>query len=323
LQTVRRCFGFAAGAEITSEANPGSLTPQFVDALLSAGGTRLSLGVQSLDDAVLERLGRVHTRAVAEDAVALARRGGVPSLSLDFIYGVPAQDLAHWRRTLHDALALGPDHISAYGLIVEEATAFGRAHAQGRLQVPDDDLQDDMYEHAVATLAAAGYAQYEISNYARPGHASRHNLVYWDNGAYVGVGCGAVSYVNGWRWTKTRRPAEYIRRVRADQTLVQEGERVCDAVGLSETLLLGLRTRQGVDVARAAARYPSLGLNFSSLKKLLAALLDGLESLVIFDGGRLVLTEDGLALSNGVMERLLELNQHLTSETANDTLISV
>jgi len=319
LDTARAAFGFAEDVEITSEANPGSLNESFLETLLDGGLTRLSLGVQALDDATLQALGRVHTRVVAEEAVALARRAGVPSLNLDFIFGAPGQTEASWRKTLQEAVALGPDHLSLYGLIIEEGTAFGRLHAAGALHVPDDDSQADMYDATVEVTRAAGFAQYEISNYARPGHECRHNLMYWANGEYVGVGPGAVSYVNGWRTTKTRRPAEYIRRVRERAVLVEEGERVSWPVSVAETLVLGLRTRAGVDVAACAARF---GVSPVRLRALVAGVCAGMfdGGFVRWDGDRLALTDPGVEVSNGVMERILELPAYLTADEADDTL---
>lgn len=322
LAVAREVFGFTPNVEITSEANPGSLDQPVLEALLAGGLTRLSLGVQSLDDGDLRILGRVHSREVALDAVRMARRLGVPSLSLDLIYGVPGQTVASWTRILDEVIALGTDHLSLYGLIVEEATAFGKLHAEGRLVVPDDDSQADMYEATAARMRQAGFAHYEISNYARPGHACRHNLTYWDNGTYVGVGPGAVSYVNGWRWTRMRRPGDYIRRVLAGQSLVEEGERVGDAVALAETLMLGLRTLAGVDLARCAARYPSLALSPADVEGVLRSLCaDAIAAGILgVVAGRAALTEAGLEVSNGVMERLLEIPQHLTRWSANATL---
>ncbi len=314
LEVAREELGFAADIEITSEANPGSAQGPFIEAMLSAGLTRLSMGVQSMHDGELALLGRVHTREVAVAAVRTARACGVPNLSLDFIFGLPGQSVEAWRHNLAEAIALEPEHLSCYGLIIEEATAFGRSHAAGQLVVPDDDAQAEMYDATVAMTRAAGYEQYEISNYARNGLRCRHNEMYWRNGAYLGVGAGAVSYLDGWRFTRCLRPAEYIRRVQEDVSVVTEAERVSAGMRLAETLILGLRTRDGVDLRALPELPPGL------LSALLADFLAG--GLVVEERGWLRPTDAGVFVSSGIMERLLELPAHLAQEACASSLNS-
>jgi oxygen-independent coproporphyrinogen-3 oxidase len=322
LGLARERLGFAPDVEITSEANPGSLNAEWLEAMQAAGLTRLSMGVQSLDDDELRTLGRVHTRAVAREAVAIARRAGVRSLSLDLIFGLPGQSLDRWKRNLDEILALDADHLSLYGLIIEEGTPFGRLHAQGRLEVPDDDVQAEMYECARAAMAAHGYEQYEISNFARPGHRCRHNEMYWRNGEYLGVGPGAVSYLGGWRFTRVPRPSEYVRRVQRGEELVTEAERLSSAAALAESAILGLRTIEGVHLGALAGRFDvSPGLLREAVSELLADLVEGAG--VRLDPDRLSLDEGALMVSNVAMERLLALSDDLTKRGAFVTLSTV
>lgn len=324
IEVARQRLGFAPDVEITSEANPGSLTADWLEKVMAAGLNRLSLGVQSLDDAELARLGRVHTRAVATEAVRIARRAGVCSVSIDLIFGLPEQTVEQWRHNLEAALALETDHISLYGLIVESGTAFGRRHAEGTLVVPDDDVQAEMYDIASARMRACGYEQYEISNYARPGHRCRHNALYWRNEPYLGVGPGAVSYLDGWRHTRCRNPVEYVRRVRAGGSLTVEAERVSQAACLTETIMLGLRTRDGLDLAWLCARFPDL-LDRVGLDAAIDDLAGDLRQagMLRVEEGRMFVDGDALMVSNGVMERFLDLPALLTSRGGSATLRQV
>lgn len=322
LHLARERLGFAPDIEITSEANPGSLDLSWLEAMMGAGLGRLSLGVQSLDDGELRLLGRIHTRQVAEEAVALARRAGIGSLSLDLIFGLPHQTVEGWRRNLEAMLDLEADHLSLYGLIIEEGTPFARQQAEGSLSVPDDDVQARMYDIAHSVASARGYAQYEISSYARPGHRCRHNEMYWRNEAYLGVGPGAVSYIDGWRGTRIRHPSEYMRRVRAGEELLVEAERLSPPEALAETIMLGLRTTDGVDLERLAARFSAL-VDVRRLEAAARALAgDLVEAGVLkMEGRRLVVERSSLMVSNGVMERFLDLPAHLTKQGPFATFI--
>jgi oxygen-independent coproporphyrinogen III oxidase len=313
LRTARRLFGFSSSCELTSEANPGSLSEPYLEVLAGHGLSRLSLGVQSLDDAQLRALGRVHTREVALEAVALARRMQVPALSLDLIFGIPHQDMRSWLDILDEVLALRTEHLSLYGLIIEPTTVFGRLHREQRLQVPDDDVQAEMFAETTKRLSRWGYEHYEVSNYAQPGHRCQHNLGYWDNAPYLGVGPGAVSYLGGWRTTRCRRPADYIRQVMAGESVVVEAEHLSHAAGLSESLMLGLRRLDGVDLTRVWARHALPGLPYETFEELLLELCR-----VFVEAGWLELqarclrlTAAGVETSNFVFEKLLELPEHL------------
>ena len=193
LDACRRRFELLTDAEITVEANPGDLDATLVAGYLGAGVNRLSMGIQSFDDRLLRLLGRRHTAAEAVEAIRQARLGGAENLSIDLMYGLPGQSPAHWRETLERAVEQRTDHLSAYLLTVDERVPLGRQVARGRTSLPVDDDVAEMYQDAQRILAAAGFEQYEISNWARPGRASRHNLTYWRDEPYLGIGAGAAS----------------------------------------------------------------------------------------------------------------------------------
>ena len=255
VRTIRACFAVLPDAEISSEANPGSSDAAKFAAMREAGFNRLSIGVQSFDDGLLVALDRFHTAGEAENALALARKAGFDNLNLDLMFGLPKQNLTLWENTLHRALALGTEHLSLYALTLEPGTRFERLEAGGRLDLPDEDSELAMYERSIEILTRAGYEHYEVSNFARPGFRSRHNQVYWRNEEYLGFGPGAVSYLNGRRWKRERLPVRYVRKVQSGADLSVESE-CLDAEGaLGETMMLGLRLRDGLPLARVRERF--------------------------------------------------------------------
>ena len=215
LDTVAAGAGsIPADAEITAECNPNDLTPQRCADLHAAGVNRISIGVQSMDNALLTMLGRRHDAAEAAEALRHCRRAGFNNISLDLMYGLPRQTLRQWQDTLHAALSLSPEHLSLYALTLEDGTPLRRWVTEGRLPEPDPDLAADMYDHARRALSAAGYCHYEISNWAFPGRQSRHNLAYWRNRQWLGVGPGAHSALAGIRFWTVRSPRDYAARAR-------------------------------------------------------------------------------------------------------------
>jgi oxygen-independent coproporphyrinogen-3 oxidase len=265
LAALREHFGLLPEAEITLEANPGTVDEAKLGALRALGIRRLSLGIQSLHDDELALLGRIHTAAEAEQAVAWARLAGYDNLSLDLMFGLPGQALERWRATLERALTLRPKHFSLYALTLEEETPLARSISAGALPAPDDDLAADMYDLAEERLAQAGYVHYEISNWALgdeaisplavPQYAARHNLVYWENRPYLGLGAAAHSYDGKARWANVDHPAEYIARQRAGQSL-EAGREWCDRDRqMDETMMLGLRLMRGVGWADFRRRF--------------------------------------------------------------------
>ena len=241
--------------EFTCECNPGTVDAAYLSLLRAGGVNRLSLGVQTFDDALLRRIGRIHTAAQARAAVRQARAAGFRNLSLDLMYGLPGQTLAGLEMSVQQALALAPQHISIYGLQVEEGTPFARAQAAGRLALPSDEESEAMYDYMTAALPTAGYARYEISNFARQGFESRHNLGYWQDVPYLGVGAAAHSYLDGQRYENPRGIEEYLAALRESGRARREEEPLTRATSMEEFAFLALRTARGIDRARFAARF--------------------------------------------------------------------
>jgi len=313
---LRRSFRLAPDAEITVEANPGSADSARLAALRRLGFNRLSLGVQSFQNDELRLLGRIHSAAEARQAYRAARRAGFKNVNLDLIYGLPGQRLEAWQRTLAEAIALRPEHLSLYALTLEEGTPMAADIARGRLPAPDPDLAADMYLWAGEALAAAGYQQYEISNWALPGHRCRHNLVYWHNQPYLGLGAGAHSCLGGFRFATVRDPHQYIGQVTATSAgppadglpaflaglrHLEAAVEVTDARAMAETAILGLRLVEGLNLAAFRRRF---GLDLLSVYGPAVAELTALGLLERADG-RLRLTAKGRLLGNEAFERFL------------------
>ena len=250
LQTVKKQYRVAKDAEITLEANPDSLFDwKDLRALRRLGLNRISLGVQSSDDATLRALGRIHTWQQVVEAAETVRRAKIPDLSLDLIYGLPDQTMAQWEKTLSDAVSLSPDHISCYGLKLEEGTPLWQR--RDSLALPDDETQADMYLFAVEYLQNLGYRQYEISNFARPGHESRHNLKYWTLGEYAGFGPGAHSDFGNVRYAYVADLDMYLQ----GRLILSESETMGETEREREYIMLSLRTAAGLDVKAFESRF--------------------------------------------------------------------
>ncbi len=246
---------FPGTGEVTIEINPELVREGDFAAYRDAGVTRLSIGVQSFEPAEILTLGRKHTVEQVAAVVAAARGARFDSLSLDLIFAVPGQTAASWRRTLAAAIALDVDHCSAYGLTVEDGTPFAAWRARDPGAFFDDVREAELYGIAIETLAAAGYEQYEISNFARPGHRCAHNLNYWANGEYVGLGVGAASYRDGVRSVHTRSLEEYVSAASAGRPIPSEAERLEGRRRVGEAMMLALRTAQGVGLSEFKERY--------------------------------------------------------------------
>jgi oxygen-independent coproporphyrinogen III oxidase len=245
---LRDIFGFAPDVELTMEANPESVEASGMEALAAAGVNRLSLGAQSFDPAVLEKLGRQHGPDAIGRAVEVVRAAGIGSVNLDLIYGTAGEDDESWQRTLDQALALEPEHLSCYGLGIEERTAFGKRTEAGEELTIGEDAMADRFEATLATIEAAGLRQYEVSNFARPGHESRHNLGIWCSGDYLGLGIGAHSLRAAHRWWNTRNLSAYLDA----PTEAREGEEMLDADRRAEEwLTTRIRLRAGFPRALA------------------------------------------------------------------------
>ncbi|MFI5276037.1 MAG: radical SAM family heme chaperone HemW [Ktedonobacterales bacterium] len=311
LDAAREAFAVDTDAEVTMEANPGALEYERLDEVRAAGVNRLSMGAQSFDPALLRWMGRIHSPEEIETAFGAARAAGFDNINLDFIFALPGQTQAVWEDTLERALALGPDHLSLYNLIVEEGTPLYSWVARGKVREVDEDTAADMYEHAERRLEAAGYEHYEISNWARPGHACQHNLTYWRNLAWIGLGAGGSSFYAHHRFTNARPIRDYIARIVASTWApdasglpagaIVEDEDIGRELEMAETAMLALRLTEGLSLADFAARY---GQEFWPT---FAVRLDDVRPLGLLEeaGGRVRLSERGRMLGNEVFARLL------------------
>jgi oxygen-independent coproporphyrinogen III oxidase len=299
---VQRLFNVIPAAEITMEANPGTIDEDYLNALRRMGVNRLSLGVQSFNDEELAMLGRIHTAAQAKEAVFMARRAGFDNLNLDLIYGLPGQTRESWIPTLEAALELEPEHLSLYALTLEEDTPLQLIINQGGLPYTDPDLNADHYEIAEGLLAAQGYIHYEISNWAKPGKQCRHNLVYWRNLPYLGAGAAAHSCLNGHRLANTSDLDKYLADFsRPTQYHPEMDEKINPELELAETIILGLRLDEGIKRDIIKKRY---GVNI--LEKYAEPIGEMTEAGLLTEAdGHLTLTPRGRLLSNQVFYRFL------------------
>lgn len=301
LEAVSESIGLAEDCEITLEANPGTVDESKLAQLWSAKFNRLSLGVQSLDDQFLSRIGRVHSAQQAIDAYQAGRRAGFANMGIDLIFALPGQTLTHWENTLGTAVGLGPEHISLYELSIEEGTRFARLCAEGTLDLPDEDTQLDMYELAISTLTSEGYEHYEVSNFARPGFRSRHNQVYWRNEPYYGFGAGATRYVAGERARRVSDPRAYIEAIESGSSAVEFSEHLTGRAALAETVIQGLRMLDGISVYRNDGETcTDMAVEFRDEINRLAA-----KGLIEVANGRLRVTHQGLLLLNDVAQEFL------------------
>jgi oxygen-independent coproporphyrinogen-3 oxidase len=255
VQTLAARYRFAPGVEITLESNPGTLSPEHLRALRSIGINRLSIGVQSLNDPILASLDRIHTAAEALASIRMAKEAGFRSVNADLIFGLPGQDQADWRRTLEGVVAEEPDHISAYGLIVEPGTLLRRQVTSGRINLPSDDDAADMYTFLQEYLGSSGYVQYEISNWARPGHACAHNLIYWRHQPYLGLGLSAHSYLDGRRFANVRGLQGYIQRVQRGRLPTASSEVIDAQRARADATMVGLRLTEGIRIETFNRRF--------------------------------------------------------------------
>ncbi len=314
MNAIRSAFNLVADAEVTMEANPGDFRDDKLGAYLDCGINRLSIGVQSFDDNLLKTLGRRHTAADAMQAYRQATDAGFDNMSIDLMYGLPCQSVEQWRDTLAQALELMPPHISMYCLTLEGGTPMERWVEQGSMPTPDADLAADMYLMAQDEMEDAGYRHYEISNWALDGKRSEHNLTYWRNKPYLGVGPGAHSYLGGCRFSAIKSPREYIRRMReaaiedrkapisamiGSVPVVDELEVIDTPLEMAETMMMGLRLDEGIGIAAFAERFGAPPSQFY------ADTIEELESLELLctQDGALRLTHRGRMLGNEVFSR--------------------
>jgi len=298
LAAVRDLFPVAGDVEVTTEANPETVTPASLAQLREGGFTRISLGMQSAAEQVLAVLDRRHTPGRAVEAAGEARAAGFEHINLDLIYGAPGETAADWSASLDAVLAAPVDHVSAYALIVEEGTRLARRISRGELPMPDDDVLADRYEQADATLLEAGFEWYEVSNWATSEPARcRHNELYWANANWWGVGPGAHSHVGGFRWWNVKHPAAYADRIAAGTSPAQDSEQLDDADRALETVMLGLRLRAGLPLSALSA----IGRDRAA-----DAVRRGLLEAAAHENGRAVLTDRGRLLADALVRDLTD-----------------
>ncbi len=258
LEALHQTFPVHTDCEITVEANPGTIGPEKLKAFKALGVNRLSMGVQSFDDMDLKTLGRIHSARQAIQSFDDARRAGFENISLDLIFALPGQTLERWQKNLRRILSLAPEHISAYNLIYEEGTLFHRWREEGKIKPAPGALEQKLYETTIGTLQEAGFVLYEVSNFARgERYYSRHNSKYWDHTPYLGFGPSAHSYWPEQRWSNIRSATGYNRKMAAGESVVRFKEQLDDETRMFETVMLGLRTREGIDLTRFAGRFRS------------------------------------------------------------------
>lgn len=309
LTGLRRLFELPAGIEFTSEANPGTLTDEWLSVAVPGGVNRLSLGMQAYQPDMLTMLGRIHDFSQVEASVVIARQSGIENINLDLMFGLPGQTASMWRETLEAALSLHPEHLSCYGLIPEDGTPLKADLDAGRLALPPEDAERAMYDDTLQILSAHGYEQYEISNFAQPGHACRHNLGYWRQVPYLGLGASAASCLSdddaSNAYSRYANPADlhdYLDMVKkADWS-----KRICTRVSFAdarfETMMLGLRTTQGVSEAAFLDRH---GISLADcygprLQELMQ------RDLIAWQDGWCRLTRRGMDIQNAVLIELLD-----------------
>ena len=297
LSGVREIFSIASGAEITIEANPGTVSGRQLAALRETGINRVSIGMQSLSDGDLSTLGRSHTVGDSLAAVSAARRAGFENISIDLIYGIPGQNMDIWKNTMGRALALLPEHVSAYELTPEKSTPLYNKLARGVYELPEEALVIEMYYAALEKLKAHGYLQYEISNFAKRGYESVHNLNYWDRGEYLGVGAGAHSFFKGKRTGNIPDLARYIELINGKVMPVDEEITLTEQDEFNEMIFLGLRKTGGIDTG--------LGPDKEWLLKNKAVNALRRHGLIEIEDRCLRLTLKGLVMSTEVMVQIL------------------
>ena len=248
-------FQITPDAEITIECNPGTVDAEKLRVMQDNGVNRLSFGLQAMQDETLKQLGRIHTVAEFLESYHLAREHRFKNINIDLIFALPDQTMEAWHHTLNEVIALEPEHISAYNLVMEETTPFYEWWQAGELHLPSEDIEADMFQYTIQTLTSHGYTHYEICNFAKPNHFARHNLVYWDNQPCIGLGVGACGYVNGVRYANIRGIAPYINKLSKRNKPITDTERLTGDAEKAETLMLALRKREGISLDAYQNRF--------------------------------------------------------------------
>ena len=301
MQAVFANWNISEDAEITTEANPGTLDKEMAEALKNMGFNRLSMGVQAWQNRLLKSLGRIHSIEIFQNNFNAVREAGFENVNTDLMFALPDQTMEDWQETVKNIVALGPEHISAYSLILEEGTPFFDKYEKGELEPAEEDLDRDMYHWAVDYLAEMGYEQYEISNFAKAGKESRHNRIYWQAEEYLGMGLGSHSYMEGERFHNIYDLQEYMKAEGDVSLLKEEVEIITEEDALAEFMFLGLRLTEGVSFDRFRERFGKEMKNIygEQIEKLVQ------ENLLEEDEIGIRLTRKGVDISNYVFEKFL------------------
>ena len=289
-------FTIASNAEITIEANPATVGIELMKSIRTMGYNRISIGVQSFDKAELKLLDRAHGPKEIHSTVDCARKAGFDNLSLDLMFAVPNQSLSSWENNLNKALEKNPEHLSTYNLTIEQGTAFSKLQSNGKLIMPDDGHQLELYKRTIERLTKKGFHHYEISNFARRGKECKHNITYWENKNTLGLGAGASSYMNGTRFKNINLPAHYIRQVKEKKIAVEHSETLELRQAMGETIMLGLRLLQGISIPQFEKRFQISFINL--FRNIISALKE--KELVIIEKDYLRLSQKGLFWADSV-----------------------
>ncbi len=302
LEFCKDKFTVDKDAEITIEANPGTLDGEKLKLLIESGINRLSLGAQSFNNLFLKKLGRIHNTQDIIDSYCLAREKGFNNINIDIMFALPDQTTEELQVTLKKAVSLKPDHLSLYNLTIKPGTEYYKKYRRGKLKLPTEDEEFDMYNWAINFLEENGFEHYEIANFARPYKRSMHNLIYWQNKPYLGIGAGAYSFIKGYRYMNYENPARYIKEIMSGKLPVDNGEKLSLRKRMIETIILGLRTKDGVGYKKFKTRF---GVNLNDIFTEQIKKLVNLE-LLQKDNYRIKLTRKGIFLANTVFREFVD-----------------
>lgn len=302
LNFCKNSFKIDKNAEITIEANPGTLDKKKTKRLNEAGINRLSLGAQSFNNSLLKKLGRIHTTQDIIDSYYKARESGFNNINIDIMFALPDQTLIDFQNTMKKAISLKPDHLSLYNLTIEKGTIFFESYKEGKLNLPTEDEEYDMYSWAINFLEKNGFEHYEISNFARPSKRSIHNQIYWYNQPYLGIGAGACSFINGYRYMNFKDPSRYIKEVENGKLPVDKGEKLSLRKRMAETVILNLRTKDGVVYQKFYNRFKV------KIDEIFNQQINKLVDLGLLrkDNYKIQLTKKGLFIANNVFREFVD-----------------
>jgi oxygen-independent coproporphyrinogen-3 oxidase len=301
LDCLANTVNFSKIKEITIEANPGTLDSSKLLWLKKAGFNRLSIGVQSFNNRLLHLMGRVHDASEAFKTVQIAREVGFNNINIDLIYGLPEQSLSVWKDTIDKTLCLNPEHISAYGLLIETNTPWGTAEKVGKLMLPDEDVVYYMYQYVIDRLNAEGYKHYEISNFCKVGKESMHNTIYWENKYYLGIGCGAASHYDNKRYYNLTNLDQYLNCIKERKLPLKEIINLTQEDIISETMFMGLRMIKGINIEDFVNRFNISP--FEKYNKEINKLQE--QGLIMHDNRFISLTKRGIPLANLVFKEFV------------------